>query len=141
MQTTALVNEAYLRLVRLRKVDSKNRAHFYFVAARAMRRILVDHFRKRRSEKRGGKWIRVPLPTDKPDVGRLHPDIILALDEALSRLEERMPEKAMVLELRYFAGMKDDEIAEILGKATRTIRRWREYALAILGEMMQEGSS
>ncbi len=125
-QPTALVHEAYMRLVDLRDVRWQNRSHFFAMAARAMRRLLVDHARKHRTAKRGGADRGVPLD----QVGELaapgrSPDL-LALDEALKRLATFDPLKASVVELRYFGGLSHDETAQILDSSRSTVvRHWR----------------
>jgi RNA polymerase sigma factor (TIGR02999 family) len=119
LQVTALVHEAYLRLVDYRQPNIENRRHFYVVAAQAMRRILVDHARRRNALKR------VPgLP--RPLQLAVQPAIdVLVLDEVLSRLEASDPEKARIVELRYFAGLSVPEVAEITGASPATVkRRW-----------------
>ena len=123
LQTTALVHEAYLRLVDSSKLEWKSRAHFLAIAARVMRRILVDHARRRKSTKRAGSWKQVSL--SQADTAGLVPGNLdlLALDVALTRLQEGDPEKARVVEMRFFAGMTTGEIAEVLGVTERTVRR------------------
>jgi RNA polymerase sigma factor (TIGR02999 family) len=121
LQPTALVHEAYLKLIQQRRVGWQNRAHFYGVAARLMRRILVDHAREVRASKRGGGR---KVPLDSALVySEEKPDELLALDEALNRLAEQAPRQARVVELRFFAGCAEEEIAIILGTATRTVKR------------------
>ena len=120
LQTTALVNEAYLRLVDQSHVNWQSRAHFLGVAAGLMRQILVDHARRVCRAKRGGGVMHLPL-----DEGLVYspakPDSLLALDEALSRLAEFDARKARVVELRYFAGMTVEEAAEALGLHPNTV--------------------
>ena len=123
LQTTALVHEAYLRLVDSSNLEWNNRAHFLALAARVMRRILVDHARRRKSSKRGGEWKQVTLG-HADGVGNAPERLdLVALEGALTRLQERDPEKARVVEMRFFAGMTNDEIAEVLGVTERTVRR------------------
>ena len=122
LQTTALVNEAYLRLVDQDIVDLTDRAHFFALAATCMRRVLVDHARVRAAEKRGGAWQRVPiddLATASIDAA----DELLSLDEALTRLAEQDERKAKVVELRFFVGLSIDEIADVLDRSPRTVDR------------------
>jgi RNA polymerase sigma-70 factor (ECF subfamily) len=122
LQPTALVNEAYLRLVDQRDVTWQNRAHFLGVAARAMRRVLVDHARARRRDKRGGGAARVTLDDDR--VGAAARDLdLVALDDALGELAAVDAELARVVELRYFGGLTVDETAEVLGVAPRSVDR------------------
>lgn len=125
LQATALVHEAFLRLVGPRDVPWQNQAHFYAAAAEAMRRILVDHARSKKREKRGGARQRVVLNVlDLADSE--NPEEILALDEALRRLEEQEPDAASVVRLRFFAGLSVDQTAEALELSARTVdRRWK----------------
>jgi RNA polymerase sigma factor (TIGR02999 family) len=123
LQPTDLVHEAYLKLVDQRHVDWKNRAHFFAVAARLMRRVLVDHARARLAQKRGGGATRVAfdetisLGTDASDV------MLLALDDALTELGTLDVRQARTVELRYFAGLTVDEAAEALGVSGMTVKR------------------
>ena len=128
LQATALVHEAYLRLVDQRHVDWKNRSHFFAIAAQSMRRVLVDHARGRLAEKRGGGIEKVTL--SEAAVGSNDDDAIdvLALHDALERLAALDPDQARVVELRYFGGMNIDETAEALGISTATVKR--EWAVA-----------
>jgi RNA polymerase sigma factor (TIGR02999 family) len=123
LQPTDLVHEAYLKLVDQRHVDWKNRAHFFAVAARVMRRVLVDHARARLAQKRGGGAVRVTfdetLPIDTPNA-----DVtLLALDDALTELGTLDARQARTVELRYFAGLTVDEAAEALGVSGMTVKR------------------
>lgn len=120
LQTTALVHEAYVHLVDT-EIPWQDRAHFLATAARQMRRILVDHARARRSAKRGGSFVLVPLQEDATPSGET-PTAILDLDEALTRLADHDSRKARVVELHFFAGMTYEEIAEVLGVSTATVR-------------------
>jgi RNA polymerase sigma-70 factor, ECF subfamily len=125
LQPTALVNEAFLRLVQTPAVSFRDRAHFFAVAARIMRHVLVDHSRASLARKRGGANLRVPLEAagDVPD-GR--PAELLAVDEALSSLARQGERLATVAELRIFGGMSIDETSEVLGVSTATVSRdWR----------------
>lgn len=124
LQATALVNEAYMRLVEPGR-DWNNRLHFFALASQVMRRILVDHARQHRAEKRGGEWRKVTLDAI-PLASNLSIDQILALDEALSRLAEWDARQSRVVELRFFGGLTEDEIADVLGVSTRSIKRdWK----------------
>jgi RNA polymerase sigma factor (TIGR02999 family) len=121
LQTTALVHEAYLRLVDARRVPWQNRAHFFAVAAQSMRRILVDLARARFNLKRGGRAQRVSLDdalVATPERG----DDLLALDEALGRLATLNPRQSEVVELRYFGGLTEEEVSEVLKVSPRTVR-------------------
>jgi RNA polymerase sigma-70 factor (ECF subfamily) len=122
LQSTALVHEAYLRLLGQRRRVYKNRGHFYAVAAHLMRQILVDHARARRAQKRGGGAVACDLDA-VPALGAERPAFLLALDEALRRLAERSPRQMQVVEMRYFGGLSEDEVAEALGVSARTVKR------------------
>jgi RNA polymerase sigma factor (TIGR02999 family) len=125
LRATALVNEAYLKLVDQTRVAWQNRAHFFAIAARAMRRILVDYARTRSREKRGGGWERVTLEGVESDAGS-ELDELLELDEALRRLGEVDPRQAQVVEMRFFAGVSMEEIAKVLNVSAATVDRdWR----------------
>ncbi len=123
LQPTALVHEAYLRLAGQRSVEWANRAHFFGIAARIMRRILVDHARRRRALKRDGAALR--LATLEFESSDRAPELI-ALDAALTSLESLDPQQARVVELRFFGGMTVEETAEATGVSTATVKReWR----------------
>lgn len=125
LQTTALINEAYIRLIDSSRVHWQNRAHFFGVSAQVMRRVLVDIARARGSLKRGGDVPHVPL--DEGMGARLDddPDIV-ALDEAVTAFEAVDPRKARMVELRYFGGLTVEEIAEVLHVSPETVKRdWR----------------
>jgi RNA polymerase sigma-70 factor (ECF subfamily) len=122
LQPTALVHEAYLRLINQRRVSWQARAQFFAIAARLMRRVLVDHARERRAAKRGGEAIRVTL-TQKLEP-RTSPKIdVIALDEALGRLAGIDPRQEQLIELRFFGGLSFDEAAKILGISKATAKR------------------
>lgn len=129
LQTTALVNEAYLKLVGQRAVDWQNRAHFFALAARLMRRILVDNARRDLRPKRGGGTPAVPLdeavPMPERDVDLVD---VLSLDAALRRLEALDPDQVRIVELRFFGGLTIEETAEVVGSSPATVKR--EWALA-----------
>ena len=127
LQATALVHEVYLRLVDVDRLTLKNRAHFFAVAAKLMRQILVDHARRQYADKRGGGVTMVSLEGVSPAVQPPSVDV-LALDQALEALSEIDARQAGVVELRYFAGLSIDEVAEALGFSTATVER--EWALA-----------
>ena len=122
LQPTALVNEAYLQLTGQMDKDWQNRSHFFAIAAQLMRRILVDYARARRAEKREGGRQRVEL-TDTLAVSEDRLDEILFVDEALKRLAEFDPRRSAVVELRFFGGMTESEVAEVLHVALRTVKR------------------
>jgi RNA polymerase sigma-70 factor (ECF subfamily) len=125
LQTTALVNEAYVRLVDARQVTWHDRAHFFAVCARAMRRILVDHARSRGYQKRGGG--KVLIPFDEATGMAWSPDSnLLELDEALNRLSALDPRKGRVIEMRFFGGLSVEETAEALRISPETVMRdWK----------------
>jgi RNA polymerase sigma-70 factor (ECF subfamily) len=129
MQTSALVNEAYLRLVDARQVDWQNRAHFFGVSARLMRQILVDFARQRDSQKRGGAVSIVGLedtPNQGLDIGQTRSADLVALDDALNLLATLNPRHSQIVELRFFGGLSEAEIAEVLHVSERTVRSdWR----------------
>jgi RNA polymerase sigma factor (TIGR02999 family) len=127
LSATAMVHEAYLRLVQLDNVSWEGRAHFFGAAAVAMRRILISYARTRNAQKRGAGAAHVPLE-DVVVAARERPADVLALDEALERLKELDPRQASVVECRFFAGMSLDETAAALGISNATVRR--DWALA-----------
>ena len=135
LQTTALVNEAYLRMIGASQVDWQGRAHFFAIAARAMRRILVDSARRRRAPQRGGAVSHMPLDEALIPATARQPDLV-ALDDALQKLESKYPRKSRVVELRYFGGMKLEEAAAVLGVSRDTVKRdWRFAKLWLLREL------
>ena len=138
LQPTALVHEAFLRLINQREVDWRNRAHFLGVAAGLMRRILVNHARDRSAEKRGGAQERVSLSlVDTPSEG---PDVdLIALEEALERLTALDERKAKVVELRFYGGLKTDEVAEVLRVSRATVEREWSFARAWLFDALDAG--
>lgn len=130
LQTTALVNEAYMKLVDQRKVDWQNRAHFFALAARLMRRIVLDDVRKRRREKHGGDVVRIPiegLQVSAP-AARMDAVDVLELDRALTQLEALDADQGRIVELRYYGGLTIEETAAVMGVSTATIKR--EWAMA-----------
>ena len=122
LQTTALVNDAYLRLIDQTHVRWQNRAHFFAIAARMMRRILIDHARKQSYAKRGGGARPVPLE-EAAQVSTAKAAELLALDEALHALAEIDPRRAEVVELRYFGGLTNEEVGEVLRVHPNTVVR------------------
>lgn len=122
LQTTALVNEAYLKLIDSSQVNWQNRAHFFAISAQLMRRILVDFARSRNSLKRGGEQIQVTLDEKIEAPFEKETDLV-ALDDALKMLEELNPRQAQIVELRYFGGLSEEETAEALKISARTVRR------------------
>ncbi|MHC4216839.1 MAG: ECF-type sigma factor [Planctomycetota bacterium] len=138
LQPTALVHEAYLRIFEDRPAGWAGRAQFFSAAAEAMRRILVERARERRSLKRGGGRKKLSLEAADPG-GELPPDDLLALDEALGRLEQRDKRASDIVKLRYFAGLTIDEVAETLGVAPRTVHRDWNIARAWLRVEVEKG--
>jgi RNA polymerase sigma factor (TIGR02999 family) len=125
LQATALVHEAYLKLIDTRNVEWQDRAHFFAVAAQVMRHALVDAARQRRAQKRGGGH-KLPLDEALSVPGGEKGVDLLALDEALERLAEIDPQQSRIIELRYFGGLSVEETAEALGVSPRTVKReWR----------------
>ena len=138
LETTELVNEAYLRLVRSSQVQWRDRTHFFAMAARLMRRVLVDEVRKRRFQKRGGDLVRVTLGDE---ISSSTPDFdLLALDEAIERLTRFAPRKARVVELRFFGGMTIEETAAALDVSIDVVKReWRTARLWLLRALREAG--
>lgn len=137
LQPTALVHEAYLRLIKVTQVDWQDRAHFFSVASTLMRRILVDYARANRAHKRGGDektlWLDEEL---MPSPGRA-PEIV-AVDDALNKLAKVEGRPAKIIEMRFFAGMTEEEIADVLGISTRTVKRdWRMAKAWLFHELSQ----
>ena len=137
LQATALVHEAYMRLIKQENVDWRNRAHFFAVAAQAIRRILVDHARGHQSAKRGGDRKRVGLDQD---LALPESDMdLLALDEALQELARLHERQARVVELRFFGGLSLKEVAEYLGLSYRTIDGdWHKARAWLRGKLREE---
>jgi RNA polymerase sigma factor (TIGR02999 family) len=139
LQATALVNEAYIRLVDGAEVRWQNRTHFFAVASRLMRRILVDFVRKRDTHKRGGQWREVTLDEHLTVTGEPGSDLV-ALDEALDNLAKIDPRKAHVVEMRFFGGLSLQEIADILQISVDTVGRDWNAAKAWLLRELTRGS-
>jgi RNA polymerase sigma factor (TIGR02999 family) len=141
LQTTALVNEAYVRLVGARNVPWQNRAHFLAVCAQAMRRILVDAGRARRASKRGGEVVKVQLEEWLAAAPCRPPDLV-ALDDALTELAAVEPRQSQVVELRYFGRLSVEETAEVLGLSRQTvIRDWNAAKLWLLRALDRTASA
>ena len=136
LQPTALVNEAYMKLVDQTRVDWQGRSHFFAVAAQAMRRILVDHARSRQRDKRGGGRARVALDEAVALAPEKDEDV-LALDEALEKLAKLDERQAKVVELRFFGGLSVDEVAEALGVSKRTVEGDWTFARAWLSRELR----
>jgi len=127
LQATALVHEVYLRLCQSEPIDWKNRAHFYAVAAQQLRRVLVDHSRRVHSDKRGGNVVKLSLWESDGTAVALD-ERILAVDQALTRLEALDPRAAKVVELRFFGGLEEKEAAEVLQISVATLKRDWNFA-------------
>jgi RNA polymerase sigma factor (TIGR02999 family) len=140
LQPTALVHEAYARLVGDNELKRSNRAHFFAAAAEAMRRILIEHARARQGPRRGGNRRKMPLEVlDVVDlVAADDPEQIMALDEAMSRLEKADPEAARVVRLRFYAGLTVDETADALDSSPSTVKREWAFARVFLFRALQE---
>ncbi len=142
LSPTALVHEAYVKLVDQRKTDWKDRLHFFAIAARIIRRILIDHARARDAEKRGGRADRTLIRLGENEVAAPDRDVdLLALDEALRELAELDEQQARVVELRYFGGCTVEEIAELLKVSKRTIDRDWQAAKAWLWVRLSESDA
>jgi len=142
--TTALVNEAYVRLAGSQNIDWQNRAHFFAVTAQVMRRILIDHARRRHYAKHGGEMQRVAfdeaIATAAPLMSKPRAAELLALDEALDEMAKLDPRKSRVVELRYFGGLSLEETAEVLEVSMMTVRRdWRAAKAWLFRRMRDEG--
>lgn len=141
LQTTALVNEAYLRLIDVTRVDWQSRNHFFAVSANMMRRILVEAARRRGADKRGGDASHVALDECAIAAPQRGVDV-LALDEALEQLNAMAPRKARVVELRYFGGLSVEETADVLGVSVETVMRdWRMAKLWLQRELTTSGTT
>lgn len=140
LQTGALVNEAYLRLINWQAVEWQNRAHFFGVAASLMRKVLVDYARRRGQEKRAGGMLRVSLTAVAAEPQPLDPDLV-ALDEALRTLAEFDSRQSQIVELRFFGGLTEKEVAEVMQLGERTVRREWRVAQAWLYSELQRGTS
>ena len=136
LQTTALINEAYLKLIDQSKVNWQNRSHFFAIASKAMRRILVDHARTRNREKRGGSAEDLPIDDALQIASPQRSVDIVALDEALERLAKLDPRQVKIVELRYFSGLTNDETAAILGISNATVRSDWSMAKAWLRQQL-----
>jgi RNA polymerase sigma factor (TIGR02999 family) len=141
IQATALVHEAYLKLIDVSNVDWQHRAHFYAVAARIMRRILLDRARRRTSAKRGGDS-RAKNLTEIPDVSSMRARELIALDDALDVLAGVDPRRAQVIELRFFGGLSAEETAEVIKVSSDTVLRdWKLGRAWLLAELKSKASA
>ena len=140
LQTTALVNEAYIRLAAAKEINFQSRAHFFALAARIMRRIMIDYARRRRNQQHGAGAPRVSLD-EAALVADERSAELLALDEALDELTLKHPRKGRVIELRFFGGLTVEEAATVLKIDARTVKRDWLFARAWLHNKISEGSS
>jgi RNA polymerase sigma-70 factor, ECF subfamily len=137
LQATALVHELYVRLFSGEQVEWRNRAHFFAVAAQQLRRILVDYARAAKAQKRGGRRVRLSLTDVNGVVALAGNNDMLDLDTALTKLEHLDPRAARVVELRFFAGLKETEIADVLGISLATLHRdWKIARAWLISELM-----
>ena len=130
LNATALVHEAYVRLIERTRAPWYDRRHFFAVASRAMRQLLLNYAERRRAQKRGGGQQAVPESDPAAALDTNRADTIVAVDQLLTRLEELDPEKALVVEHRFYGGLDDEEIAKALGISSRTVRRQWQRARA-----------
>ena len=138
LQPTALVNEVYLKLIDVDQIDWQCRAQFFGVAARIMRRVLVDHARGRRTVKRGGNAYRTTFDAERIALESREVDV-MALDDALEAMKRINPDGARIVELRYFTGLTLEEVAEVLDTSPSTVKRkWRTARLWLHRELTQE---
>jgi len=138
LEPTALVHEAYLRMVDQTQVNWQNRAHFFGVAAQMMRRILVDHARAHNAEKRGQDFQKLSLD-ENIDKSVERSSELIALDDALSALAEMDEQKGRIVELRFFGGLSIDETAEVLGVSAPTVKRqWRMAKAWLYGQVQKQ---
>ena len=142
LQPTALVNEAYLRLVGQRSFNFHDRSHFISVASQAMRRVLVDHARKVLSTKRGGEAATRPLQDEEPLLDRKQSEEMVDLNAALEKLHEIDPRQSQIVEMRFFGGLTIEETAEALGTSPRTVKRdWTVARAWLHGEIRRTSTS
>ncbi len=138
LQATAVVHEAFMRLVGSEQVAWHDRAHFFAMAARAMRRVLIDHARARGRQKRGGGWDRIPLERAVSFSVNAPGTELLALHEALERLAAAHPDVARIVELKFFGGLTSKEIGEVIGRSDATVERHWKFGRAWLYRAMVE---
>jgi RNA polymerase sigma factor (TIGR02999 family) len=132
LDTTELVHESYLRLLKASRIDINDRAHFFAYAAKVMRSIIVDFVRVRRAERWGGNAMMVTLDTSVEDRNRASEEEIIRVSEALEELAQSEPRLVQVVEMRYFGGFTEEEVAAVLGVTERTVRRdWRRARLLL----------
>ena len=139
LQTTALVHDAYLKLAAHSRLDVQDRRHFFAIAARAMRQLIVDHARRRATQKRGGPVEDLPLEEGQVALDERAGEIV-AMDEALHRLAEVDERLSRIVELRFFGGLSVEETAEVLDSSPRTVKRdWRKARAFLHGELGKAG--
>ncbi len=140
LQATALVNEVYLKLIDIRRVQWQDRAHFFAMAARLMRRVLVDFARAGKNQKRGGAMQRITFDQDLPVAGET-PEDLIAIDDALAAFGKEYERKAQVVELRFFGGLSVEETAEVLKISPETVMRdWKFAKGWLLRELTRTGA-
>ena len=138
LQPTALVHEAYLKLVDVNQVTWQNRAHFFGVAANLMRRILIDYARQHKADKRGGEFQKLALDENIDKAAEQSTELV-ALDDALEALSKIDPVKSRIVELRYFGGLTVEETAEVMGISTITVKRpWRMPKAWLYGQLSND---
>jgi RNA polymerase sigma factor (TIGR02999 family) len=140
LQPTALVHEAYIRLIDQAQPDYQSRAHFFGIAAQVMRQILVDHARSRNAAKRGGGMDKIPLDLESLSISTERPEQLLALEDAMQALAQFDPEKARLVEMRFFGGLTAEESAEIVGLPVQVVRRELRVAQAWLKRELDRGA-
>jgi RNA polymerase sigma factor (TIGR02999 family) len=142
LQATALVHEAYMRLAGAQQGPWQNRAHFFAIAAHAMRQVLMDHARRRHADKRGGANARKVEIDAELFIDENKLEDVIAMDEALTRLEKIDPRQSQLVELRFFAGLDVEQAAEVMGISTTTVKReWRSARAWLHGELALEKSA
>lgn len=140
LQTSALVNEAYLKLIDQRQVEWQNRSHFFGIAAQLMRRVLLDYARRGQMARHGGGFLQVPLDEAVVSAGQRAAELIL-LDDALNWLAARDPRKSQIVELRFFVGLNNEEVAEVTGLSLRTVEReWYKAKIWLYQAMSKENA-
>jgi RNA polymerase sigma factor (TIGR02999 family) len=140
LQPTALVHEAYIRLTDQSQPDYQSRAHFFGIAAQVMRQILVDHARSRNAAKRGGGVEKIPLDLENLSLSTERPEQLLALEDAMQALTRFDPDKARLVEMRFFGGLTAEESAEIVGLPVQVVRRELRVAQAWLKRELDRGA-
>lgn len=138
LSTTGLVHEAYLKLVDIDRVQWKDRNHFLAMASRVMRRVLIDHAHRRKAQKRGGGAQRVEEAEVELRIDNAQAEMLLELDDALSRMEAQHPRQSQALELYYFGGLTQKEVAEVLGISQPTVVEDLRFARAWLARVWRE---